>query len=515
MRSKIFSVLKGIICLFVVIAFLVTPTMPFLSAMDHALSQEESSVIDQYIQEQMADCRIPGFSLGVVKGDKVLYSKGYGKADDTNRPVTPQTPFVVGSVSKTFTALAMMQLVEAGKMNLDSPVHDYLSEFETADAGLSRQITVCQLLNHTSGIATEAEFQVATLKGDDETISELVSKFNRITLAHKPGSKFEYSNANYILLGELIQKVAGLSYEEYIQKNIFDPLEMRHSYTSSAAARQDDLAKGYLSVFGFPIAADFPYRKDFLPAYSIISCAEDMTHYMIAMMNDGEYMGRRILSAQGIADMQQSSAKISEWSSYGLGWYVTSGSIYHGGEIPDYQAKIKLLPEDGLGVVLMYNTSSTSAVTLFNVGYRDRIESGIINALYGLPPTDGFRQNPFDLNSYPMALTYGILLGIVLLVLLLFIMSILRLRSMQKRLAKSRFSFIRTVFFAGLINVLLPLWLLLAVPIEKQVSWAVIVHNMPDIGWSLLVSSLLLLCIGAVKGSIILKYLRNKKTIQV
>src|SRR5690606_25090273 len=120
------------------------------------------AAIDRYIEEQMADCRIPGLALGIVRGDEVLYLKGYGVADETNRPVTPQTPFMIASVSKTLTALAVMQLEEDALVDLDMPVSRYLSE-ESAALGLYQEMTVRQLLNHTAGLDPQAEYRVTAL----------------------------------------------------------------------------------------------------------------------------------------------------------------------------------------------------------------------------------------------------------------------------------------------------------------------------------------------------------------
>ncbi len=462
--------------------------------------------LDSFIQSQMEDCRIPGFSLGIIRDGGVLYLKGYGKADETGRGITPKTPFLIGSVSKTFTALAVMQLVETGKVALDQTVKTYLPSFGLADRDIAATITVRQLLNHTSGIPPESEYRAATLRGDDETISELVDKFGSIQPDSTPGTRFAYGNANYIILGELVQQVSGLSYEEYIQKNIFDPLEMRHSYTSAQEALKNGLAAGYHPIFGIPKVSGLPYRKDFLPAYSIISCAEDMTHYMLAMQSGGNYKGTQVLSNESFNQMMSASAKISQWESYGLGWYVTSGSFYHGGELPDYQAKVKLLTEDGLGVVLIYNTSSSTLGTLLNVGYRDRIETGIINVLYDVDPMDQPGQNPLNLNSYPTSLSYGLLQAFAGVAVLLVALCGWKLRTIKKRLEKSRAAFLRIMLITVLVHIVAPLMLLFGIPLSARVSWTHVLFYVPDAGWFAVFLSLTLLVIGFLKGFIIIKH---------
>ena len=124
----------------------------------HALAlQATSRPVDDYITARMETAHIPGLSVAIVQGDQIVYLKGYGQADPSGRPVTPQTPFIIGSISKTFTALAVMQLVESGKVDLDAPVQRYLPWFRVADPEASAQITVRNLLNHTSGLPQKAD----------------------------------------------------------------------------------------------------------------------------------------------------------------------------------------------------------------------------------------------------------------------------------------------------------------------------------------------------------------------
>ena len=464
------------------------------------LEHPDFDQIDRYIEAQMVDCRIPGFSLGIIKDGELLYMKGYGRADGSGRPVTPQTPFMIGSVSKTFTALAVMQLYEAGRIDLDLPVQTYLPSFALAEDREGRGITVHMLLNHTSGIPPLSEFQVSTLRGDDETIAELVDKFKTIRPKWQPGERFAYGNANYIILGALIEQVSGMPYGAYLQQNLFDPLEMRHSYTSASDAAVDGLALGYRPLLGIPFLSSMPYREDFLPAYCVISCAEDMTHFITAMQGGGRYKDKQVLSEDAFKQMTAASSEVTKWVSYGLGWYVTSRSIYHGGEQPDYQAKVKLLTDSGLGVALMYNTSSSTLSTLLNVGYRDRIESGIINILFGLDPTDQPEQSPFDLNSYPITLSYTILNAIMVIAVLLIALSAYRLRSFRKRLGMSKAVAWRITVSSALIHIVFPIALLIGIPAFAGASWAFVLEFIPDAGWFVLGYSVALLAIGLAKA---------------
>ena len=204
----------------------------------------------------MAAQRVPGLALGIVEDGRIAYVRGFGKADDSGRAVTPQTPFIIGSVAKSFTALAIMQLVEANKIDLDAPVQRYLPWFRVADEKASAEITVRHLLNHTSGISTKTG---RSYQGDGDTsdtaLEQAVRKLKSAELTAPVGSKHQYSTINYSVLGLIVQTVAGQSYESYVQAKILDPLQMRNSFTSETAAQPAGLATGYNYWFGRPRAS--------------------------------------------------------------------------------------------------------------------------------------------------------------------------------------------------------------------------------------------------------------------
>lgn len=160
------------------------------------------AVIDAYIETQMRDLRIPGLALGIVQGDQIVHLKGFGVADASGRLVTAQTPFLLNSISKSFAALAVMQLVEQGKIELDAPVQRYLPWFRVADAPVSVQITVRHLLNHTSGLGEAAAYAYLSKRTlGDGTLTDRVRRLSTLQLSHPTGATFEYTDANYDVLG--------------------------------------------------------------------------------------------------------------------------------------------------------------------------------------------------------------------------------------------------------------------------------------------------------------------------
>jgi CubicO group peptidase (beta-lactamase class C family) len=186
--------------------------------------------IDAYVEEQMHRLNIPSVSIAIVEGDQIVHVRGFGQARPDGETPSPQTPFIIGSLTKSFTALAVMQMIETGKIDLDAPVQRYLPWFHVADPHASAHITVRHLLNQTSGLPTLAgEIQLANFDDRPDAAECQARALSILELTRPVGYKFEYSNANYNLLGLVIEAASGESYADYIQKNIFTPLGMNPS----------------------------------------------------------------------------------------------------------------------------------------------------------------------------------------------------------------------------------------------------------------------------------------------
>ena len=293
---------------FAIVAILIFVSLvPILSPVyavptqDFPLQQIEKDKIDAYIQSRMQAASIPGLALGVVHDDQIVYLKGYGIAGPDGQAVTPQTPFILGSTSKSFTALAIMQLVEAGKIDLDAPVTQYLPWFRTNDTTASAQITVRNLLNQNSGLPTyDGRLGLWDNDQSSMTLENGIRGLSRVQMSHPAGQTYEYANENYNTLGLIVQTVSGISYEDYVRSTIFAPLEMRHSAAALSDPAVKDIATGYRYWFHWPVAFDAPYPRSTTPSGFLISSAEDMAHYLVAQLNGGRYGNTQLLSAQGI-----------------------------------------------------------------------------------------------------------------------------------------------------------------------------------------------------------------------
>jgi CubicO group peptidase (beta-lactamase class C family) len=325
-------------------------------------SDEDSNPVEgaaKAIERQFEELGVGQAAYAVIS-DAEQTVAGYGAA-------SPDTPFVIGSVSKSFTALAILQLVEGGLVALDSPVTDYIDWFTTADSTAS--ITVRQLLNQTSGISTLDGSRDAFSPGI--SLEDRVRRIETYDLASKPGSEFNYSNLNYAVLGLIVQEVSGVGYGEFVEQEIFGPLGMDNSYSDFTLAKANELATGTITVFGLPVDLSQTAFPGSVPDGYLISTAADMAQYARFQMGDGSLHGRRLLSAGNLA-MMHTPAIAAEGGKhldhYAMGWRTGSIDgqplISHDGNTFGFHARVALLPDIGAAVVvLMARNGGLSMVT--------------------------------------------------------------------------------------------------------------------------------------------------------
>jgi len=313
--------------------------------------------VDAYVLREMRDIRAPGGALVIVSGDRIVHARGFGAAAPDGRPVTRSTPFILGSLSKSFTALAVMQLVESGQIDLDAPVQRYLPTFRVRDPRASAAITVRHLLNHTSGIPTPAGMLLVAASAA-VTRAEQMRLLQGVRLANDPGRTFEYSNANYWLLGLIVESMSGEPYDAYVRRHIFDPLDMHDSFTSEDDARAHGLAQGYRVWFGFPRAETLPYYSRELSVGYLISSPEDMGKYLLAHLNGGRGPRSRIISERSLAAVH--TAPLG--GSYAMGWLVDSVAhaqiLWHTGAVANYHSDMLIAPKPNFGVAIFANVNN-------------------------------------------------------------------------------------------------------------------------------------------------------------
>jgi CubicO group peptidase (beta-lactamase class C family) len=367
----------GIAWSLVSVAFLARPRKraPAPSATPHsartppgnAADAAPYDAIDRYVERRLHRLNVPGAALAIVEGGQIVHRRGFGRAGPGGAPPTPRTPFVLGSLTKSFTALAVMQLVEARKIEQDAPVQRYLPWFRIEDPRASAQITVRHLLNQTSALPTTPGWTaMADFDQSPRAAERQARALATLRLTRPVGSAFEYTNTNFDLLGLIVEAASGESYATYVQNHIFTPLDMRHSFTTRIEAQQDGMARGHRYWFAHPVAApDLPVPRGSLASGQLISSAEDVAHYLIAQMNDGRYGGAQILSPAGVAEMHRPAVEVKQGilhGHYGMGWFIDDRGptriVWHDGVVHDFFAYMAILPERKQGIVLLLNADS-------------------------------------------------------------------------------------------------------------------------------------------------------------
>ena len=364
------------------------------------------SRMDDVIREGMERSGMPGFAVAVVSGHDVLHTRGFGDAGDGRR-ATPQTPFMLGSTSKSFTALAAMQLVDAGRLDLDAAARRYVPEFRLADQSAADRITVRQVLQQTSGLPATAGGAVVRSAADGSTL-DAVRELRDTTLATPPGSAFEYANANYILAGLIVERASGEPYGQYIQRHIFTPLGMRRSFVALDAAERAGLAMGHRFWFGLSVAHGPTFRHGIQSAGYLISSAEDIGRYLAMYLNHGVGAdGQRIVSRRGLETMLAPGrpGTMGAWSDradarYAMGWYVggpwSEPAQLHPGRAPDSTALMVMFPARDLAVVTLTNAANELSLPGYPASV-DRVERNAVDALIGDPIDTGTSLHRFYL----------------------------------------------------------------------------------------------------------------------
>ncbi len=470
--------LKSTIRIYLLVVFCMALVGTTAPAFAQPASEDLSAKVDAYINETMRRLPIPGLAVGIVRGDQALYLHGYGTANTNGDPVTPQTPFTLQSVTKTFTALAIHQLVDAGRINFDEPVRTYIPEFRLADQNASASITMRQLLDHTSGISrTEGEERY--LQSPKLTFDEAMKKLAHFKPEYKPGEHYEYSNWNYVLLGEVIARASGEPYAEYMQKNILDPLEMPHASFADHHTVPGS-ATGNLIVFGISVPYDEKYVPALLGAANLSASAEEMTHYLIPYFNQGGFHGRDLLPAEG------------------QGWYDDCWN-WHGGQPADIsnsfsgahnatQSNITIFPLQKVGVVVLMNTRldqlSPTAPGAWDIAFN--IARITMDSPYELPSNRGFYTS------------WAIVDGLLLLLIASIIWQASRLKNWRNQYQTAPRPK-RTITWVGIMLDFLIGVAILVLPNLVNSRWSILLYHRPDFAVPLLTIGLSLGVLGLIK----------------
>lgn len=318
-------------------------------------AQDISSKFDQMFQEKYPEDG-PGATVLVTKRNKVLYRNAFGKANiENNIAMHPDHIFEIGSITKQFTAVSILMLEEEGKLSIQDKLSKYLPDYPNGD-----QITIYHLLNHTSGIKSYTGMgDLETFAKNDKTPIEIIDFFKDAPVDFQPGEQWNYNNSGYIILGYIIEEVAKMPYEEFIQKRIFDKLGMNNSYYGNKARIIKNRASGYQPTEdGFrnamQISMTIPYA-----AGSLMSTVDDMFLWHKAIRDNS------LINASSKAKAHSNTTlNNGDLTNYGYGWQINElngkKSIEHGGGIFGFVTQGVYVPDEDIYVIVLTNTNGNS-----------------------------------------------------------------------------------------------------------------------------------------------------------
>lgn len=348
--------------------------------------------LETFLTQLVASGNPPGLSIVVVKDGKLVYNRAFGLADGPKQiAATPETVYHWWSMTKIVTAIAVLQLHEQQRLNIDDPVVDYLPGFQVKAPTGSQPITLRHLLNHSSGLPDPIPAMIGWVHYSDELVNQsaLVNhhlpQYNQLNFA--PGSKATYTNLGYMVLGAVIEAVSGQSYEAYVSEHILRPLGMTQTdflYTPAMRGHEASGSQPVVHLFTpllpFFLDTGALIREragrvlwlnqvyiDASPPSGLIGPAPDVARLLLAYLNEGELDGMRILAQQSVALMTGASHVLGEGPNmaaytnghHGLGWYVIPESqrrrLQHDGAGPGFATTMRLYPEAELGIAILAN----------------------------------------------------------------------------------------------------------------------------------------------------------------
>lgn len=346
--------------------------------------------LDQFIEKVMKDWQVPGLAVAVVKGDEVVYARGFGYRDvEKKLPVTPQTLFAIGSITKSFTVTAMGMLVDDGKLEWDRPVREFLPDFRLHDEAATERMTPRDLVTHRSGLPRHD----ALWYNSAFSREEMYRRLRHLEPSRDFRNNFQYNNLMFMTAGVAVERLSGKKWEAFVRERIFQPLRMAASnFSVHDSERAADFSWPYEKAKEEVKRVPFRVIDEVGPAGSINSSVEEMSRYLRFHLNGGRAGDSRLLSKSNAEQMQSPQMPVPgalRWKevghqSYGLGLFVTSYQgrklVHHGGGIDGFISFLSFMPQEQVGVIVLTNLSPNQLPTI--VSYR------IYDRLLGLVPVD-------------------------------------------------------------------------------------------------------------------------------
>jgi len=321
----------------------------------------EFTLLEEKVQEIKSAFNVPGLAVGVIKEGKVIYAKGIGVQDFiTQNPLSTESVYHMASVSKPFVATAIMQLREQGKIELDKKLIEYLPYFTMKDDRY-KDISIRHLLTHSSGIPDVEDYEWDKPQYDDDAIERYSRSFKLKELDFSPGEKYKYSNSAFNILGDVIRKVSGMTFENYTKKFIFEPTGMKNTTFYRPEVPKKTATKPHTLDSNLKINVEtvYPYNRIHAPSSTLHSNISDMLLWAKVSLNKGKIGKHQIYSEESYKLLTSSQRKISENTSLALSWFISPIKDYklisHNGKDTGYSTHFSFVPEKQFAIVLMAN----------------------------------------------------------------------------------------------------------------------------------------------------------------
>lgn len=344
-------------------------------------SPNDTSLLNDFLKKTVKFYNIPGLAVTIVDEERALFMSAYGTASNGTN-FTINTPSLLGSTTKAFTALAIMRLVEYGRIDLDAPVKKYLPEFKLAQGNYENTITIRNLLNHTSGLSDEG---MPFKSFGENSLEEELQLLKLCKPTSPPGERFLYFNDNYRILGLVIERVSGEKYAEFLNNEIFKSLRMES--TTALTSGLKCLATGYGEIFGLPLKRKQKFRAGALPSGYVASSISDLSHFLIAELqaNNGD---TSLLNPQSVKTTWTPPENIK--GGYAMGWmrFDTIGKtpfMAHGGSLENYLSFFYINPQLKKGFALIMNQGGIIPM----MGGFNTIRNGLIRYIDNEAPENG------------------------------------------------------------------------------------------------------------------------------
>jgi CubicO group peptidase (beta-lactamase class C family) len=342
--------------------------------------------LDEFVRGIMQDWHAPGVALAVIKENKVIYTQGFGQRDTAqNLPVTPETLFPIASCTKAFTAASLSILADQGKLDWDTPVRAYIPSFKLFDPFASERATARDLISHRTGLPRH---DLVWYHNTTITRQELFERLQYLEPTKDFRTFWQYQNLMFMAAGHLVEIIAGQSWEEFVQQNIFQPLDMRASNFDITQTVKENTNYSHPYQEKNEKIEEMPFyaaQAGGAPAGAIVSNITEMSNWVLMQLNQGRYQGKQIISEAQLTQMHTPQMVIPEgdqyaempYESYAMGWRVTTYQghpmVTHSGGIDGFRSRTTLFPREHIGIIVLANLNQLNIPEMLTFNVFERL----------------------------------------------------------------------------------------------------------------------------------------------